>query len=66
MIIKTIVFKREQNSSSEVGIEVENGPIIDSEGKIVPLPIYNSKSILGLTVDMNPIIQALSKIKYNL
>lgn len=64
MIIKTIIFKRTKTSKEEVGIEIEGSVIIDKEKNVVPAPIWNAKDILGIQLDLQPLLESLSKIKW--
>lgn len=66
MIIKTVIFKRSKDSKTEVCIEFEGPSIIDKNGKLVPQAIWNAKDITGIQIDLQPILDSLSKIEWNL
>ncbi len=66
MIIKTIIFKRTKTSKQEVGIEIEDSVIIDKDSKVVPFPIYNAIDVLGVILNLEPILNSLSKIKFKM
>ncbi len=65
MVLKTIIFKRKKGAKTEIGFEFEGRAIIDKNGHVVPAPIYNAKDILGIQLDLFPLIRDLSKTKWN-
>ncbi len=66
MILKTIAFKREAKSKTEVGIEIENSVIIDKKGKVVEMPIWNAIDVIGMELDLYPLLNSLSKYKWKI
>lgn len=64
MILKTVAFKRTKDSPQEVGIEIEDNIIIDRNQRIVPSPIHNAIDIVGIQLDLKPLLDELSKRNY--
>lgn len=67
MDLKTIIFKREKTSYWESGINIEgnegNNTIIDKQGNIVNLPVYEIKDKnLKLYIDLNSILNEIEQI----
>ena len=59
MIIKTIIFKRGQYTGVEAGIEIEGSVIIDVHGKVVPAPIYKATDVVGISLDLEPVLTSI-------